>query len=165
VTSITETICASHVERACKIEEPTLLDERPLMEKSRSAVLTATAEMPTESRAPEHHGSPCYELRRGKLVFSPKTVREHRQLRTSLWSYMLHSRFLDRSKLHYLNALESLNCVCCYANGLTAFVAEIAGRTEQHWCPIKHARVLAAPFSLQAFPALRQRFGVSHASR
>lgn len=30
---------------------------------------------------------------------------------------------------------------------MTAYVAEIAGRTEQHWCPIKHARELVAPHS------------------
>ena len=47
---------------------------------------------------------------------------------------------LDRRHLAYLNALEKLNCVYCgYANGLIAYVQEIAGRTEQYWCPIKHA--------------------------
>jgi hypothetical protein len=52
----------------------------------------------------------------------------------------------DRGHLAYLNALEKLNCAyCSYANGLIAYVREIAGRTEQHWCPIKHARrVIAA---------------------
>jgi hypothetical protein len=34
-----------------------------------------------------------------------------------------------------------MNCLfCSYANGLFAYVAEIAARTEQYWCPIKHAR-------------------------
>jgi hypothetical protein len=48
---------------------------------------------------------------------------------------------IDRNKLRYLNALEGLNCMyCSYSNGLLAYVVEIAGRTEQHWCPIKHAR-------------------------
>jgi hypothetical protein len=48
---------------------------------------------------------------------------------------------IDRNKLRYLNALEGLNCMyCSYANRLLAYVVEIAGRTEQHWCPIKHAR-------------------------
>ena len=47
----------------------------------------------------------------------------------------------DRYALAYLNALEKLNCAyCSYANGLIAYVREIAGRTEQYWCPIKHAR-------------------------
>jgi hypothetical protein len=47
----------------------------------------------------------------------------------------------DRHHLSYLNALEKLNCAyCAYANGLIAYVREIAGRTEQYWCPIKHAR-------------------------
>lgn len=47
----------------------------------------------------------------------------------------------DRHHLGYLNALEKLNCAyCSYANGLIAYAREIAGRTEQYWCPIKHAR-------------------------
>jgi hypothetical protein len=47
----------------------------------------------------------------------------------------------DRSHLAYLNGLEKLNCAyCSYANCLIAYVREIAGRTEQYWCPIKHAR-------------------------
>ena len=47
---------------------------------------------------------------------------------------------LDRSHLHYLNSIEKLNCAyCAYVNGLIAYVQEIAGRTEQYWCPIKHA--------------------------
>jgi hypothetical protein len=47
----------------------------------------------------------------------------------------------DRGHLAYLNAVEKLNCAfCSYANGLLAYVREIAGRTEKFWCPIKHAR-------------------------
>lgn len=48
---------------------------------------------------------------------------------------------VDRHRLQYLNALEKLNCVYCgYGNGLLAYAAEIAGRTERFWCPIKHAQ-------------------------
>ncbi len=48
---------------------------------------------------------------------------------------------IDRHELKYLNAVEKLNCVYCgYFNGLIAYVQEIAARTEQYWCPIKHAR-------------------------
>ncbi len=47
---------------------------------------------------------------------------------------------MDRRKLAYLNLVEKLNCIYCeYVNGLIAYVQEIAGRTEQYWCPIKHA--------------------------
>lgn len=47
----------------------------------------------------------------------------------------------DREELPYLNFLEKANCAyCSYANGLAAFFREVAGRTEQYWCPIKHAR-------------------------
>jgi hypothetical protein len=49
----------------------------------------------------------------------------------------------DRRYLAYLNVLEKFNCAyCSYANGLIAYVREIASRTEQYWCPIKHARKL-----------------------
>ncbi|MGO9595905.1 MAG: hypothetical protein ACLQFF_02940 [Steroidobacteraceae bacterium] len=47
----------------------------------------------------------------------------------------------DRGQLAYLNGLEKLNCeYCAYANGLLAYVREVASRTEEYWCPIKHAR-------------------------
>ena len=48
---------------------------------------------------------------------------------------------IDRHHLAYLNGLEAFNCVYCgYANGVIAYAREIAARTEQYWCPIKHAR-------------------------
>jgi len=48
---------------------------------------------------------------------------------------------IDRHHLAYLNAIERLNCIYCgYANGLIAYACEITARTEQFWCPIKHAR-------------------------
>lgn len=49
----------------------------------------------------------------------------------------------DRADLPYLNAVEKFNCLyCSYGNGVLAFAREIAARTEQYWCPIKHARRL-----------------------
>lgn len=52
---------------------------------------------------------------------------------------------IDRQSLTYLNGIEKLNCLYCgYFNGLIGYVQEIAARTEQHWCPIKHARKQAA---------------------
>jgi hypothetical protein len=53
------------------------------------------------------------------------------------------SRYMvfDRAALHYLNAIEKLNCAyCSYANGVVAYVREVGSRTEQYWCPIKHAQ-------------------------
>ena len=47
----------------------------------------------------------------------------------------------DRQYLSYLNIIEKLNCAyCSYFNGMIAYIQEIAARTEQFWCPIKHAR-------------------------
>ncbi len=48
---------------------------------------------------------------------------------------------IDRQHLQYLNAIEKFNCVYCgYGNGLIAYIGEVFARTEQYWCPIKHAR-------------------------
>lgn len=53
---------------------------------------------------------------------------------------------IDRAKLPYLNPLERINCTyCSYANGLLAYVREVASRTELYWCPIRHARSVADP--------------------
>jgi len=47
---------------------------------------------------------------------------------------------IDRHRLGYLNSIEKLNCLyCSYFNGLMGYITEIAGRTEQYWCPIRHA--------------------------
>lgn len=51
---------------------------------------------------------------------------------------------LDRHQLAYLNGIQKLNCVYCgYGNGLIAYAREILARTEQYWCPIKHAKRVA----------------------
>lgn len=128
-----------------------------------------------------------FGLEKGRVLFEQEILRRHRELQTSLKTYLLNARPLivltapviyamivplllldvavtiyqavcfraygiervkradyfvfDRSHLAYLNALEKLNCAyCSYANGLIAYAREIAGRTEQYWCPIKHAR-------------------------
>jgi len=53
---------------------------------------------------------------------------------------------IDRHRLAYLNGIEKVNCTfCSYANGLIAYVREVAARTEQYWCPIKHARAIPTP--------------------
>ena len=47
----------------------------------------------------------------------------------------------DRQHLEYLNFIEKFHCTyCAYASGLIAYVGEIVGRTEEYFCPIKHAR-------------------------
>jgi hypothetical protein len=51
----------------------------------------------------------------------------------------------DRGDLPYLNAIERFNCFyCSYGNGVAAYLREVAARTEQSWCPIKHARRIVA---------------------
>jgi hypothetical protein len=56
---------------------------------------------------------------------------------------------IDRHHLAYLNALQKLNCLyCSYGNGLIEYAREISARTEQYWCPIKHARRSPAPHHL-----------------
>lgn len=51
----------------------------------------------------------------------------------------------DRADLPYLNLIEKFNCLyCSYGNGVAAYTREVAARTEQYWCPIKHARHIRA---------------------
>lgn len=51
----------------------------------------------------------------------------------------------DRQDLPYLNIIEKFNCFyCSYGNGVAAYAREVAARTEQYWCPIKHARRVKA---------------------
>jgi hypothetical protein len=53
---------------------------------------------------------------------------------------------IDRHRLAYLNAIEKVNCTfCSYANGVIAYVREVAACTEQYWCPIKHAQAIPTP--------------------
>lgn len=129
-----------------------------------------------------------------RMTFLPEVLREHRLLRTSLWSHISGSRLavilttpliysllipfvlldlsvtlyqavcfpvygvprvrrsdyliFDRGRLAYLNAIEKVGCVyCSYANGLLAYIAEIAARTEQRFCPIRHASPLKTEHS------------------
>jgi len=50
---------------------------------------------------------------------------------------------MDRYNLFYLDKVERINCwYCVYFNGVIAYVQEIAARTEQFWCPIKHSKPL-----------------------
>jgi hypothetical protein len=52
----------------------------------------------------------------------------------------------DRQHLAYLNWIEALNCLfCAYGNGLIGYVREVSSRTEQFWCPIKHALRISDP--------------------
>ncbi|MCD4666223.1 hypothetical protein K8R47_00235 [archaeon] len=48
---------------------------------------------------------------------------------------------IDRHKLKYLNWSNKFACAYCgYANGFVGYIGEIAARTEQYWCAIKHKK-------------------------
>lgn len=61
----------------------------------------------------------------------------------------------DRQQLEYLNFIEKFHCTyCAYGNGLIGYVSEIVARTEEYFCPIKHARkVLASHARYERFLA------------
>ena len=52
----------------------------------------------------------------------------------------------DHQHLAYLNLFDKVHCLyCSYGNGLIAYTLEITARTEQYFCPIKHAhKILGA---------------------
>lgn len=57
----------------------------------------------------------------------------------------------DRQQLEYLNFVEKFHCTyCAYGAGLIAYVAEIVARTEEYFCPIKHARKMLGTHSRYA---------------
>lgn len=57
----------------------------------------------------------------------------------------------DRQQLEYLNFIEKFHCTyCAYGNGLIAYVGEIVARTEEYFCPIKHARKVLGTHSRYA---------------
>lgn len=57
----------------------------------------------------------------------------------------------DRQKLEYLNFIEKFHCTyCAYGTGLVAYICEIVARTEEYFCPIKHARKMRGSHSRYA---------------
>ncbi len=57
----------------------------------------------------------------------------------------------DRQQLNYLNFIEKFHCTyCAYGTGMIAYISEIVGRTEQYFCPIKHARKILSTHSRYA---------------
>lgn len=55
---------------------------------------------------------------------------------------------IDHQHLAYLNIIEKFHCVyCSYASGMIAYAREITARTEQYFCPIKHARKILSEHS------------------
>ena len=59
----------------------------------------------------------------------------------------------DRHHLNYLNFIEKFHCTYCdYGNGLMSYMAEILARTEEYFCPIKHAhKILGTHTRYQRF--------------
>jgi hypothetical protein len=79
------------------------------------------------------------------LVFLDLAITIYQHICFRIYSIPLVRRgdylYIDRHYLPYLNLIEKLNCVYCgYGNGLIEYAREVTGRTEQFWCPIKHAR-------------------------
>ncbi len=75
----------------------------------------------------------------------------------------------DHQHLAYLNIIEKAHCLfCSYGNGLIAYALEITARTEQYFCPIKHAHKIFGSHKRYAqfldygeaedFPAKREAF-------
>jgi hypothetical protein len=107
-------------------------------------------------------------LEKGRVAFEEEILRRHREMKTALAAYVFNAHpliiltapfiyilivplvLLDLFVSLYqavcfpaygIEKVRRADCAyCSYANGLIAYVREIAARTEQYWCPIKHAR-------------------------
>jgi hypothetical protein len=52
---------------------------------------------------------------------------------------------VKRGDYFVFDLIEKINCAyCSYGNGVMAYGREVVARTEQYWCPIKHARKIMA---------------------
>lgn len=55
---------------------------------------------------------------------------------------------MDHQHLAYLNGFEKVHCMhCSYAVGMLGYAREITARTEQYFCPIKHAQKILSMHS------------------
>jgi hypothetical protein len=58
----------------------------------------------------------------------------------------------DRQQLSYLNFIERFHCTyCAYGSGMIAYISEIVARTEQYFCPIKHAHKVLGSHARYAY--------------
>ena len=58
----------------------------------------------------------------------------------------------DHQHLAYLNIIEKFHCLyCSYASGVLAYAREVTARTEQYFCPIKHARKILSAHRRYAY--------------
>ncbi len=59
-----------------------------------------------------------------------------------------HYIVIDHQHLAYLNIIEKIDCMyCSYAVGMLGYAREITARTEQYFCPIKHAQKVLSTHS------------------
>ena len=104
----------------------------------------STADIPTMVTAPVIYGMvlPVALIDLSVTIYQQLCFRAYGMARVRRADYVV----IDRQHLKYLNWIEALNCVYCgYANGVFGYAREIAARTEQFWCPIKHALRIKDP--------------------
>lgn len=82
---------------------------------------------------------PAFILEIFLLIYQSVNFRVYKIAPVSRKEYFV----FDRASLDFLNIIEKINCFyCSYFTGLLNYTTEIVGRTEQFWCPIRHARKL-----------------------
>jgi hypothetical protein len=79
------------------------------------------------------------------IVFIDITITAYQHICFRLYNIARVTRskyiVMDRHQLSYLNGIEKFNCLYCgYGSGVMSYAREVIARTEQYWCPIKHAR-------------------------
>lgn len=136
-------------EGLAEFEQGVIMENRRL--KLSAAALIARAPIVTVITAPVIYSLivPLALIDLWASAYQAICFRAYRLPRVERRKYLV----FDRRTLAYLNWIEGLNCWFCeYANGVAAYVREIASRTEQYWCPIKHALTITSPHKrYQAF--------------
>ena len=133
----------------CRVERGRILFEREVLETHRRFRQTV-AQFLRESYLPSILTAPLIYSLVVPIALLDLWVSAYQAICFRAWGIVRVKRsayiVIDRQHLGYLNVIEKLNCLYCgYANGVFAYVREVAGRTEQYWCPIRHARRVHAP--------------------
>ena len=130
------------------------------MNEQISRILAQMAELENDLRSAVHQqeSKMFFQIKGKRVEFESSVKAAHRKLKVNFFRWLVTNRpqnlitgpiiysmivpmmLFDRRHLGYLNFIERFHCTYCeYGNGLMSYMSEILARTEEYFCPIKHA--------------------------
>ena len=131
------------------------------MNKTVQELLSQIRELEDELRIAiqEQEAKISYQIEGSKVRFDQAVKSAHKRIKTGLFTWLRKSRLQSVLSAPFVYGMilpigffdlaltiYQLNCIYCgYGNGVISYAREITSRTEQYWCPIKHARKTMDP--------------------